>query len=88
VSTVELGEPLAEGVFHLLAADDNVPHPYGGSVAVCGEVLSTPALPLSCFPPGGEFERNPWYCPACVRRAVRFSADGNRASAACRGALR
>jgi hypothetical protein len=80
VSTVELRKPLPEGVFHLLTADDDLASPYGSLVAVCGEVLSTSALPPSCFPPGVELDRDPLYCPACIRVAVRWSSDGDRAS--------
>ncbi len=74
---------LPDGVFHLLTADDELPHPYGSLVTVCREVVNTSALPPSCYPPEGKSDRDPWYCPACARGAARFSAEtGDRASEA------
>jgi hypothetical protein len=66
---------LPEGVFHLLTVDDELPRPYGDLVTVCGEVVHTSALPPACYPPEGESDRDPWYCSACVRAAVRWSAE-------------
>lgn len=71
MSAAELDEPLPEGVFHLLIADDDLAT-YRDLVAVCGEVVSTSALPPSCYPPPedtteDERDRDPLYCPACVR---------------------
>ncbi|MGH3977033.1 MAG: hypothetical protein ACRDS9_27495 [Pseudonocardiaceae bacterium] len=76
------GEGLPEGVFHLLTADGDVASAYWSLVAVCGEPVSTSDLPPSCYPPEGESDRDALYCPACVRVAARFSADGDCASKA------
>jgi hypothetical protein len=76
MSTAELGEELPEGVFHLLTADDDVASAYGGCVAVCGVVMSVSDLPPACY-----FEvvadRNPRYCPECVREACRWSTEAS-----------
>ncbi len=68
---------LPEGVFHLLVADDDLAQRPCGSrvVTVCGEVVSASSLPPSCYPPGGEVDRYPRYCPACVREAARWNAE-------------
>ncbi|HEY3894977.1 MAG TPA: hypothetical protein VGL88_06375 [Pseudonocardiaceae bacterium] len=65
---------LPEGVFHLLTADDDVTSSYLGYVTVCGEVVIASDLPPSSCSPEGP-EREPRYCPACVREAARWSAE-------------
>ncbi len=75
-----MSAPLPGGVFHLLTADDEVTSSYGGYVAVCGEVLRAGVLPPSLYPPAGEWNGDPRYCPACVREAVRAQA-GERVTA-------
>lgn len=67
--------PLPEGVFHLLAADDNLASPFGGLVTVCGEVVNKWGLPSSCYSPGLELNSDPRYCPECVHEALRWSAE-------------
>ncbi len=82
-----MSAPLPEGAFHLLTADDDLAHPYGGFygglVAVCGEAMTRSGLRPSCYPPGESAGRDPRYCPECVREAARWSAEaGDRASGA------
>jgi hypothetical protein len=72
--TTEAGA-LPAGVFHLLAADDDVTTPWQGYVTLCGEVLVSSGLPVPCWSEEAEPYRNAQYCPDCVRQAVRFSAE-------------
>ncbi len=75
-----MSEGLPEGVFHLLTADDDLArHPCESHVVtVCGALVSASSLPPSCSPPGGESDRDPLYCPACVREAARWSAKADQ----------
>ncbi len=81
-----MSAPLPEGVFHLLIADDDLAqHPCGSRVVtVCGELVSASSLPPSCYPPGGEVDRDPLYCPACVCAAARWSAEAEQAAGGVR----
>ncbi len=76
-----MSAPLPEGVFHLLIADDDLAQHSCGSqiVTVCGEPVSTSSLPPTCYPPGGEVDRNPLYCPACVSEVARWNAETGHA---------
>lgn len=74
-------EPLPEGVFHLLIADEDL---YGRALrwraTLCGAWVHPRELPSSYF---AENElRNPRYCPECVSEAVRWSADAADAESA------
>ncbi|MGH3825423.1 MAG: hypothetical protein ACRDRA_21670 [Pseudonocardiaceae bacterium] len=73
----QTAQPLPEGVFHLLVADDDLTqHPFRFQMrsTVCGEVLQPSSLPPSCFGDEVDGDREPRYCPECVREAVRWSA--------------
>jgi hypothetical protein len=75
--TTEATNPgaLSEGVFHLLAADDDVTTPWLGYVTVCGEVLVSSGLPPACWSDEVEPGRDARYCPVCVREVGRWSAE-------------
>jgi len=72
-----VSEPLPEGVFHLLTADNMVRHPfYGTYITVCGEDVPASDLPPLCYDDDdGDIVRNPAYCPECVREAARWNAE-------------
>jgi hypothetical protein len=74
---------LPVGVFHLLTADDELtqrPFQFRMRATLCGEVVQPSSLPPSPCPEGGEVDREPRYCPECVREAVRCNAEaGDRA---------
>jgi hypothetical protein len=74
--TAETIDPsaLPEGVFHLLAADNDVTTRYRGYMTLCGELLVASGLPLSCWSEEGS-GRDPRYCPDCVREAGRWSVE-------------
>lgn len=76
-SMAEREESLPEGVFHLLTADSDVASTEGGYVAVCGAVLVAWGLPPACYLDDVGPTRDPWYCPACVREAARWSAEAD-----------
>jgi hypothetical protein len=70
----------AAGVSHLLAADDALlPGRWGAHIALCGQEIRGPsghADEDDCCP---EFDCDEvgHYCAACVREAVRFSAEAD-----------
>jgi hypothetical protein len=68
---------LPAGVFHLLAADDDLtqrPFQFRMRLTLCGQVVQPACLPPSPFPEGEQINRNPRYCPTCVGEAIRWSA--------------
>ncbi|MFN2495176.1 MAG: hypothetical protein ABR608_04610 [Pseudonocardiaceae bacterium] len=70
MSTIERVTPLqpADGVSHLLVADDALAVDWGSHVAVCGaEVVEAS---------GTAGTDDPGYCPECVRAAVSWNARG------------
>jgi hypothetical protein len=70
-------EPLPEGVFHLLVADEDVAHRAQlRRTTLCGAEVQPNDLPSSYL--GGQL--NPRYCPECVSEAVRWSAAAGSAS--------
>ncbi len=72
----QAGRPLPVGVFHLVIADDDLVHRARQMrLTVCGAVVAPSGLPPSCFPEGGEIDRDPRYCPECVIEAVRWCAQ-------------
>ena len=72
----QTGQSLPVGVFHLLVADDDLVHrAWQKRLTVCGAVVAPSSLPPSCFPEGGEIDRDPRYCPKCVSEAVRWCAQ-------------
>lgn len=74
---------LPEGVFHLLIVDDDLTQRafrFQTRATLCGEVVESSSLPPSPFPEGEEIDREPRYCPVCVREAVRWSAGSRSAS--------
>ncbi len=74
------GEPLLEGVFHLLVADEDVAHRVHMSLAtLCGAWVQPPQLPPSSV--GHWRARSPRYCLECVREALQGAAAGDTASA-------
>jgi hypothetical protein len=74
-----VNEPLPEGVFHLLTADDDLVRPDGNHVTVCGALVRALRLPPSCYAPGSEPNRDPLYCPTCVSTAVRWNSEAKPA---------
>jgi hypothetical protein len=70
-----VNEPLPEGVFHLLTADDDLVRPDGNHVTVCGALVRALSLPPSCYAPGSKPNRDPLYCPTCVSTAVRWNSE-------------
>ena len=73
-----MNEPLPEGVFHLLTADDDLVR-HGNHVTVCGALVHASSLPPSCYAPGCESNRDPLYCPTCVSTAVRWNSEAKPA---------
>lgn len=76
-----LGAP--GSVFHLLRANDDLTCSRGGWVTLCGEVFRTPALPPSCFPLGGEYDRDP-LLPGVRARGRALKRRRRHVSVACR----
>ncbi|MBV9013637.1 MAG: hypothetical protein JO272_16625 [Pseudonocardiales bacterium] len=71
-----MSEPLPDGVFHLLTADNLVRQNHGIHITVCGEDIPTSDLPPSCYDENSDnFDHNPAYCPECVREAARWNAE-------------
>ncbi|MGH3695179.1 MAG: hypothetical protein ACRDRX_14535 [Pseudonocardiaceae bacterium] len=79
MGSAEPSAPLAEDVFHLLAADDDVASSYGGYLALCGEVLVASGLPPSCYPVFGGPAWHIGPCGDCDPGATRSPA-GRRLS--------
>lgn len=80
VTSEEKRAPLPAGVSHLLAANDAlIPGRWGAHSTLCGVEVRRPdatAAEHDCDL-GCDCVR---YCTECVREAVRFSADSDRAS--------
>lgn len=59
---------------HLLPADDSVRKLFPSArVALCGRLVDPSELPPAMGTPDCEGEHR--YCPACVREALRWSAE-------------
>lgn len=67
----ETEQPLPEGVFHLVIADEDLAlRAFRRRETVCGAVVQPQHLPPSLPPEGCEIDCEPRYCPACVREAA------------------
>ncbi|HET9117684.1 MAG TPA: hypothetical protein VFN75_06350, partial [Pseudonocardiaceae bacterium] len=73
-------EPLPEGLFHRLVADEDMAHRGHMSLAtLCGAWVQPLYLPPSAVE--HWHARSPRYCPECVREALRGAAAGDATSA-------